>query len=79
MSRVRRALIIALFSPLPHCRSVSHVWLFEGAEGGKWVDDVEKKSLGFVEDGEESDLTGDSEAEDEHPEVTPPIKRARTA
>ncbi|PSR82593.1 hypothetical protein PHLCEN_2v6026 [Hermanssonia centrifuga] len=22
----------------------SHVWLFEGAEGGKWVDDIEKRS-----------------------------------
>ncbi|TCD71785.1 NAD-dependent histone deacetylase sir2 [Steccherinum ochraceum] len=23
----------------------SHVWLFEGAEGGKWVEDLERKSL----------------------------------
>ncbi|KAH9857242.1 DHS-like NAD/FAD-binding domain-containing protein [Lenzites betulinus] len=23
----------------------SHVWLFEGAEGGKWVEDVERRSL----------------------------------
>ena len=22
---------------------ISHVWLFEGAEGGKWVEEVEKR------------------------------------
>lgn len=24
-------------------RAVSHVWLFEGAEGGRWVDEIERK------------------------------------
>ncbi len=22
---------------------ISHVWLFEGAEGGKWVDEIERQ------------------------------------
>lgn len=36
--------------PLPVCSAAdrglcSHVWLFEGAEGGRWVEEVERRSL----------------------------------
>lgn len=57
----------------------SHVWLFEGAEGGKWVDDIENRSLGLAGDAEYSDLGEDSEGEDGHPDGVPQVKRARTA
>ena len=59
------------------------MWLFEGAEGGKWVDDVEERALGLVADGEsESEEEGEREdgAEDARDsDVEPQAKRARTA
>lgn len=57
----------------------SHVWLFEGAEGGKWVDEVERKSLGqeaIAAEFIDSDSEGD---EDDQPDEKPQVKRPRTA
>ena len=63
--------------------TASHVWLFEGAEGGKWVDDIEKKSLGLVADDDGETSAEEDEDEDEQDaqaqEVVPQVKRPRTA
>ena len=66
----------------------SHVWLFEGAEGGKWVEELERKygdrateppaSAPDSEDDEDED--GDEDGDYEHDDVRLPlVKRARTA
>ncbi|KIP02738.1 hypothetical protein PHLGIDRAFT_130573 [Phlebiopsis gigantea 11061_1 CR5-6] len=71
------------FARAPRRVANSHVWLFEGAEGGKWVDDVEKKALGLVADSEsesEEESQREGDVEDAHDsDVEPQAKRARKA
>ncbi|KAH9933369.1 DHS-like NAD/FAD-binding domain-containing protein [Fomitopsis serialis] len=54
---------------------ISHVWLFEGAEGGKWVEELARRSVDSPEDesSEEADKTP-PRAQDARQKV----KRART-
>jgi len=53
----------------------SHVWLFEGAEGGKWIEEIEKKSVGQQASPSDSEGT-----DDDYGDLLPPaVKKARTA
>lgn len=63
----------------------SHVWLFEGAEGGKWVEEIERKSAGQSANVSDSEGAADSDDSDDdsdgaYGELLPPaVKKARIA
>ncbi|GJE91264.1 SIR2-domain-containing protein [Phanerochaete sordida] len=62
----------------------SHVWLFEGAEGGRWVEELERKANGAHgghEDGEDGADAGDADSDgDAYGDLLPrAVKKARTA
>lgn len=61
----------------------SHVWLFEGAEGGKWVEEIEKKTVRQRVSPPDSEDTADYDGSDddgEYGDLLPPaVKKARTA
>ena len=61
------------------------MWLFEGAEGGKWVEEIQKKSAGQSANASDSEGVADSDGSDDdsdgaYGELLPPaVKKARTA
>lgn len=54
----------------------SHIWLYEGAEGGKWLEDVR---AAFQEEEEGSDESSDEDMRELSPPPPPPLSKTPSA
>jgi len=64
--------------PEPQRVGNSHVWLFDGAEGGKWVEDIAKETEATPEDGSGSSSESGDASSDWEANARRKPKKART-